>query len=246
VDLYIELSESNDPADANVLGSVIAMIPSSALLKSAEDAIAAYLQANPKGSLSVINILKPSAYQKISCSPYNGKTPPPLPQKRDSDNWNAFQSATEALMPSLSFVKPWTYSDWMNFNSVSNTGSTGAVPDRRNSGNPRAVLPSFYGNYQNVQGSVMYFFLASARFMNLCEDLTILANNSSQTPSPAQWTELLQIVAQAVKNDFNIDYGKATAGALLDLTAAGGAQLSSADTSIAKDQSTLTCTLTLS
>ncbi len=245
VDLNLELSESDDLDAANVLQNVIAMIPASQLLESAESAIADYLKANPRGTLNIVNILKPSAYQKISCSPYSGNTPPPLPQTRDANNWAAFQTATEALMPTLNFVAPWTYADWMNFNSIANTQSTGAVPDRRNPGNPQAVPPSFFGNLQNAQRQVIYFFLVNAGFMNLCDDLKILRSTTEQASIPGQWNEVLQIVTSAVQNDLHIDYGKPTIGALLYLCATGGAQVTAADTAIAKDKSSLTCTLTL-
>ena len=247
VDLNLELSESDDLDAANVLRNVVAMIPAGKLLQSAEDAIGDFLKANPRGTLNIINVLKPSAYEKISCSPYNGKTPPPLPQTRDASNWAAFQSATEALMPSLSFVGSLTFKNWMDFNSIANTNSTGAVPNRRNPGNPQAVPPSFFRdlNLQNVQGQATYFLLVSPGFLNLCEDLKILRSTTAQTSVPGEWNETLQIITSAVKNDLHIDYGKPTIGALLYLCTTGGAQVTGAVTATAKDSSTLTCTLTL-
>ncbi|HTS47179.1 MAG TPA: hypothetical protein VMH05_04510 [Bryobacteraceae bacterium] len=247
VDLNLELSETDDLDAANVLKNVIAMIPAGKLLESAEDAIGDFLKTNPRGTLNIINVLKPSAYEKISCSPYAGKTPPPLPQTRDGSNWTGFQSATEALMPSLSFVAALTFKDWMDFNSIANTNSTGAVPNRRHPGNPQAVPPSFFSdrNLQNVQGQAIYFFLVSAGFLNLCEDLKILRSTTAQASVPGEWNEALQIITSAVKNDLHIDYGKPTIGALLYLCATGGAQVTAADTAIAKDSSSLTCTLTL-
>ncbi len=248
VDMYVELSVTKNQEEANKLASVLGMIPANAVVHNAQRAMSTYLGTYPNGTLSLVNIVKPSAYRKLSCSAYTGSTPPALPQEQDQDNWYAFQNATEALMPDLAsaFVSVLSYPFWMKFNVLAN-GITNGVPDRRNPGStgPGAVPDSFFGNLQNVRGQVTYFLRASADFMNLCDYLHTLANTVGQTSIPAEWNQVLQSLVAIVKNAVTIDYAKPAGGALLYLCSIGGAQVSMS-TAQAKDGSTLTCTLVLS
>jgi hypothetical protein len=188
--------------------------------------------------------LRSSSYQKLSCTPYNGNKPAPLPQKQDQDNWDAFQSATESLVSDLNFVGSLSYGAWITFNRdcIDQVGST-ITPDRRQVGDVGAVPPSFYAPY-GPAGLVAHFMHATAGFMNLCDDLKALAAGLSNVQSSNQWNDLLNFLTNIVMKDVFIDYAKPTAGALLTLCSEGGVQVSSTLTE-AKDSSSLTCTVTI-
>jgi hypothetical protein len=244
VDMYVELSESGDSAAGVTLANVVGLIPANASVHAVQTAMATYLANHPLGSLSLILIIKRSAYQKLSCTAYNGNTPLPLPHEQDQNNWVAFQSATEALVPDLAFVNNLTFLSWMTFNrdSIDEVGST-IVPDRRQIGDP-AVVPSSFYNQIGPPALVSYFLQASAGFMNLCEDLKILAAATSADQDTDQWNNLLNFLTNIVTKDVFIDYANPTAGALLYQCSIGGAQVT-AVADLPQDASSLTCTLTL-
>jgi hypothetical protein len=248
VDLYVELSEKSSSKYAGVLSQTVGLIPANPAVHLAQTKMAGYVAANPQGTLTLINIIKSSAYRKLTCSAYQGGKPPALPHEQDLDNWDAFQAATESLMPNIGFVPDMSFAFWMDFNRAANdqVGST-MIPDRRHPGAWGAVPPSFFedrGISANVGPLVAYFFLASGAFMNLCDDLQTLAVKTNPSSTTTQWNDLLNFLTQLVTKDVFIDYAKPTAGALLHQCSVAGAQVTTvADES--SDSSSLTCTLTL-
>ncbi|HLK64367.1 MAG TPA: hypothetical protein VKU19_13060 [Bryobacteraceae bacterium] len=245
VDMYIELSETGDSKKGATLSNTVGLIPANAAVQSAHSAMSTYVTSQPKGTLNLINIVKASGYQKLSYTPYNGKKPAPLPHPQDQNNWAEFQNATEVLMPSIAFVSKLSFDWWITFNRtcIDQVGST-IVPDRRQTGNPAAVPPSFFVPLGAPGPLVSYFLLASAGFMNLCEDLGILAASVAAVQTDDQWNDLLAFLTKLVTDDLYIDYAMPTAGALLSLCAAGGAGIT-ATANVAPDSSSLTCTLTV-
>jgi hypothetical protein len=244
VNLCIELSEKGKSKYATALANVVGFLPGSAAVNSAQEGMIQFVSNAPSGTLDLILILRSSSYQKLSCTPYNGNKPAPLPQKQDQDNWDAFQSATESLVSDLNFVGSLSYGAWITFNRdcIDQVGST-ITPDRRQVGDVGAVPPSFYAPY-GPAGLVAHFMHATAGFMNLCDDLKALAAGLSNVQSSNQWNDLLNFLTNIVMKDVFIDYAKPTAGALLTLCSEGGVQVSSTLTE-AKDSSSLTCTVTI-
>ena len=245
VNLCIELSEKGSSKYATALANVVGFLPGSAAVNSAQEGMVQFVSTAPSGTLDLLLILKSSAYQKLSCSPYNGNKPAPLPQQQDHDNWVAFQATTEALDVDLSFVDNLSYGAWIIFNRDCNdqVGST-MTPDRRHVGDPKAVPPEFYTPFDGDPALVGYFLRASAGFMNLCDDLKTLAAGLSNVQDSQQWSDLLNFLTDIVTKDVFIDYAKPTAGSLLTLCSEGGGQVSSTLTE-AKDSSSLTCTVTV-
>ncbi len=245
VELRIELSETGDPKDAQVLTRVMGMLPANSDILAAQQAMGAYAAAHPAGNLTLALVFKPSAYSRLSCSPYNGSHPPALPQAQDQNNWQAFQSAAGSLLPQLSFVPHVDFAFWTAFNNWSNYNSAEGVPNRRHPGSPNAMPPSAFGNLQSSQRQVILFLLASAAFMNLCDDLGTLAAITAQDASLGKWDDLLKLLASLTKKDVFIDYAKPSAGALLRLCGSAGAA-PSAGTAAPADAKSFTCTVTLS
>jgi hypothetical protein len=244
VDLCIELSEKGNSKYGTALANVVGFLPGSAAVNAAQEGMIKFVSTAPSRTLDLILVLKSSSYKKLSCSPYHGKKPAPLPQQQDKDNWEAFQSATESLVPDLNFVGNLSYGAWVAFNRgcIDHAGST-ITPDRREVGNANAVPASFYDPY-GPAGLVAYFLLASASFMNLCDDLKTLAAGLSNVQNSQQWSDLLNFLTNIVTKDVFIDYAKPTAGAILALCSEGGVQVSSTLTE-AKDSGSLTCAITV-
>jgi hypothetical protein len=244
VNLRIELSEKGNSKFGTALANVVGFLPGSAAVNAAQEGMTKFVSTAPSGTLDLILVLKSSSYQKLSCSPYNGNKPAPLPQQQDQDNWAAFQSTTEALIPDLNFVRNLSYGTWITFNRdcIDQVGSI-ITPDRRQVGDVNAVPPSFYDPY-GPAGLVAYFLQASAGFMNLCDDLKTLAAGLPNVQNSQQWSDLLNFLTNIVTKDVFIDYAKPTAGAILTLCSEGGVQVFSTLTE-AKDSSSLACTVTI-
>ena len=244
VNLCIELSEKGSSKYATALANVVGFLPASAAVNFAQEGMVQFVSAAPSGTLDLKITLKSSAYQKLSCTPYNGKNPAPLPQQQDQDNWDAFQAATESLDPDLSFVGKLSYGAWVTFNRdcIDQVGST-ITPDRRHVGDVNAVPPSFYLPY-GPSGQAAYFLQASAGFMNLCDDLKTLAAGLANVQSSSQWNDMLNFLTNVVTKDLFIDYAEPTAAAILTLCGEGGAEVSSSLTR-AKNSSGLACTMTV-
>jgi hypothetical protein len=206
IDLHVEMTE---PAQPRVCGLIVDSLATVATAKE-EAALRQFLHDTPKGTLCVQYDYAPSAYAKM--------------QPEDVLNWQAFQSSAIRVL-GLGFLSGLTYDDWSLFNRICidgidpNTGQPRrSAPDRRQSGAPASVPPSFYTerNVGSQAVAVQYFFLSSAQFMNLCADLLTLANtelaNTSQT-----WDELIANVSQLVQQDVNTDWSVPAANALLSL-----------------------------
>jgi hypothetical protein len=242
VDLYIELSETNNAGEATKIADAIGSLPPSSQVQAAQTTMRTFISTNKLGTLNLTTILKPSAYQKLACSQYTGPKhdlPPALPQEQDKDNWDAFKEATDTLLQ-LSYVADLTYLGWEQFNLISN-GKARGVPDRRSPGDPAAVPPSFFGNLQNVREFVSYFYVSSAEFMNLCDDLHALAGMVGQINTDTQWDDLLTKLTWLVSNDINNDWSKPAARAILKLCS--GVNVAA---TLQPGNKSLTCIVTLS
>jgi hypothetical protein len=253
IDLYIELSETNNPAEGNRIASIIGAIPGSAVVQSAQQKMLEYVAKNKDKTLTLIGVFKPSAYGKLSCSPYttdqNGKMhPPALPQRVDRHNCEVFQTEVENLMHDLSVaVGELNYADWMRWNvfanSQSDTVDDSHVPSRRNIGNFQAAGTHVFGNnwlrYQT-------FLVASTEFMNLCDDLRSLIAKTAEVSTDQQRSNLLKTLEKWIKTDTDPDWSKPAFGALLTLCSEGSVPQLAADFQQADDNSSLTCTLALS
>jgi hypothetical protein len=241
VDLYIEFSESGRAKEANQISATIGAVPAQKV-NDVQAAIAQFAKAGPAGKLNVVTILKPSAYQRITCSPYTGAKhdiPPASPQTEDCANWNAFHDAAESIL-GYRFLQGVTYAKWVQYNKI----CTGAnVADRRSAGNTStpALNSSFWGNLQNVSGPAGYFLRCSAGFMNLCDDLNALAGLVGQVNTTAAWNRLLDELTFMVTKDAAADWSKPAASAISGRFGGGGVQ-----TDVVPGKSDLTCTITLS
>ena len=245
VDLYIELSQKGNDRNALRVANAIGRVPANSVVHAAQSAMATYLANHAKGTLDLVVVLKASAYGKLAATAYNGKKPLPLPHEQDQDNWDAFQSATEALMPEENlFVRQLSFANWIEFNRIANDreGSE-MIPDRRQDGNRSNVRNSSFGNYGD-QTTVTNFLLASAGFMNLCDDLHALASTTAQANDDDHWDKVLSYLTEIVTKDAFVDFtGPILGGLLAQCSVAGVTATSSVNT--AKDLSNLTCTLTL-
>ena len=253
IDLYIELSETKNPKEANRIASTIGAIPGSAVAQSAQQKMLDYVANNKDKTLTLIGVFKPSAYGKLSCSPYttdqNGKIhAPALPQRLDRHNCEVFQDEVENLMHDLSVaVAELNYAQWMKWNvfanSQSDTVDDNHVPSRRNLGSFQAAGAHVFGNnwprYQT-------FLPAASDFMNLCDDLQSLVAKTAEVSTDQQWNNLLGTLEKWIKADTDPDWSKPALGALLTLCSEGPAPQVAADFQQADDNSSFTCTLTLS
>ena len=255
VDLYIELSETNKPKEAGRIANSIGSIATNPAVQSAQQKMATFVADHGSKKLALITIFKPSAYQKLVCSAYtvdnNGKAhPPALPQKQDENNWEVFQASVERLMADLSeTVAELTYDKWMLWNvssnyRIGNVPDDHHVPDRRNVGNYMAAGQNLF---HDRWPAYRPFLLASTGFMNLCDDLHLLATVTAHVSTPTSWGSLIATLQKWVQSDVDPDWSKPALGALLS-SCSVGATASSVSTAFqtAKDNSCFTCTLTLS
>lgn len=253
VDLYIELSEKNNSDEATRIASAIGALGVNATVQAAQQRMLAFVAANKSKTLSLVNIFKRAAYQKLSCSPYttdaNHKVhPPALPQQQDQNNWDAFRAMTESLMTDMApIVSSMNYATWMDWNVKSNDGITAQVdanhlPDRKHVGDYTGASQSLFGADWQRPNS---FLLASTRFLQLCDNLQILAAIVAQTETPDDWNNLVDMLTKWVKSGVDPDWSKPALGALLYLCSLNKYQVDT-DFQQPKDNSKLTCTLTLS
>lgn len=240
VDLHIELSETGKRDEAARIAATIGSIQAPEIAGIQEE-LGSFAAANPSGRVSVVSILKRSAYQRITCSPYTGPKhdiPPALPQADDAANFEAFRQGTERILD-LEFAGTLTYDKWQQFNLICN-GKDRGVPDRRNPGNPQAVPSSFYGALENVAGQVRFLLLSGATFMNLCDDLQALAGLVGEINTLATWNSLLGRLTELVTNDVENDWSKPAASAIFGRFGDGVVR-----TDVEQGKGSLTCTITL-
>ena len=253
VDLYIELSETDNPKEAAKIANAIGALGINTSVRAAQQEMLTFVGSHGKKTLTLISIFKPTAYQKLKCSPYTseGKNthPPALPQARDKENWNAFQAMAESLMPDISsVVSGLSYDTWMLWNVKANYSvdvtmvDADHVPDRKSVGEYTASSQNMFGtNWQVPNG----FLLASTRFIDLCDNLHWLANAAAQVSTAAEWNNLLKTITGWVKSGVDPDWSKPALGALLYLCSLDKYQAVT-DLQPAKDNSKFVCTLTLS
>jgi hypothetical protein len=251
VDLYIELSETNKSGEASRIANSVGSIAGNAAVQSAQQKMTGFVAKNGSKKLALTTIFKPTAYQKLTCSPYNGSRPAALPQEqgKDKNNWKVFQTSVRRVIPDLSeTVAGLSYDNWMLWNVKSNyqigdVPDDNHVPDRRNVGSYVAASQNVFGNHwQEYQP----FLLASTGFMNLCDDLHSLAGITEQVSTPANWQKLVDTLQKWMQSDVDPDWSKPALGALLYLCSLGTASNVTTDFQTAKDNACFTCTLTLS
>lgn len=254
VDLYIELSETKNADEATRIASTLGALGTNATAKTAQQRMLAFVTNNRNKTLALITIFKPSAYQKLSCSPYTidaqGKVhPPALPQQQDQNNWNAFQAMVESLMPDMSPVaSAMNYSTWMDWNVKSNDGINATadanhLPDRRRVGEYMAASQHLFGANDWMRPNS--FLLASTRFMDLCDNLQSLAAAVAAVKTQADWDNLVDTLTNWVKSGVDPDYSKPALGSLLYLCSLGSYKVDT-DFQQPDNNSKLTCTFTLS
>ncbi len=249
VDLYIELSETNKPGEANRIANSVGSIASNATVQSAQQKMTGFVAKHGSKKLALTTIFKPTAYQKLACSPYNGSHPAALPQEQDKNNWVVFQTSVRRVIPDLSeTVAGLTYDNWMLWNVRANyqpddVPDGSHVPDRRNVGN---YVPAGQDLFSDHWQAYQPFLLASGGFMNLCDDLHSLAAIAGQVSTPANWQKLIDTLQKWVHSDVDPDWSKPALSALLYLCNTGTAGNVTTDFQTAKDNACFTCTLTLS
>jgi hypothetical protein len=243
VDLCMELSEAGISKYGATLANVIGFLPGGVATNGAQEQMMTFVHGKPSGTLDLKFTLKQSAYGKISASPFNGKTPPPLPQQQDADNWQAFQSATESLVSDVPFVDNLTYGVWKTFNvdSIDQVGSD-KTPDRRQTGDPADVPSSYLSRYGEPR-LVGYFLGASQFFMNLCDDLRILAAGLPDVQNSEEWSNILTTLKKVISDNDYLDYGLPMCAALLLQCSENGVQTSASLTP--SSGNSLTCLVTV-
>lgn len=233
VDLLVEFSETKDKNEGASYAHILGEAPLNASGHETQAAAADFVNAHPDKTLAVSFVVKPSAYGRLQSSPYVGGKPNP-DSTADRNNWNAFKSAARSYTYANSdFLDDLTYDSWVTFNRTSIDGRGSTVPaDRRQLGNPPI-------------GPQWPFFVASAEFMNLCDDLRILAGILPAATADESWTRIVKFLGDVVNKDIYVGFAKAIAAALLDQCQAGGPPVSGAY-QLAADNGSLTCTLTVS
>ena len=245
VDLCLELSETGNSAYGVTLANVIGFLPGTAATNAAQEQMIAYVHGKPAGTLDLKFTLKQSAYGKISASPFQGKTPPPLPQQQDADNWGAFRSATRSLVSSVPFVDNLTYEVWKIFNVAAiNSFGSRATPDRSHTGDPRNVPDNYLSQFGDP-GPVRFFLGASQYFMNLCDDLRLLAAGLPSVQTATELDDLEKTLQKVVSDNDYLDYGLPMIAGLLMQCGENGAQTSTS-LNASSDCKSLTCLVTVS
>lgn len=140
----------------------------------------------------------------------------------------------------LSFVSALSYPVWQQFNLICD-GKTSGIPDRVSSGALAAVASNFFGNLQHVKGFVTHFYLSSAQFMNLCDDLQSLAGMAGRVDTDERWNSLVGRLTWLVKNDASTDWSKPALAALFKLCS--GTEVT---TNVQQGRKSMTCTITVS
>lgn len=212
VKLEIELSETNDRKEARHMIAIPGYLPAGSQATGASADMQEFVAANPGGTLNLNFVLEPSAYGKLTCSPYNGKKPP-VDQSVDAGNWQVFYDAAVSLL-NMDYAAGITYSEWQAWNEAANGGT---VADRRHIGDPAAGAVVWSGKATEVQLKLGYFCAATASFMDLCDDLQQLAERVSTAKIPDAWNRLLCDLKDIVTRDVNTDFAKPAVAALLRL-----------------------------
>jgi hypothetical protein len=245
VDLDIEFSETGSAKAAVLIGSVLGLMKQPSL-NPAITAMNNYSLAHPAGTLALLATLKRTAYSRLKFSAFNGgiNGTPRKDQSADKVNWNAIHSAAVTLVGKTNaFITPFTFEDWEDFNSFCNTGNSGAVANRRQSGNPSAVPSTFFkGNDRN---SVGLFLLATARGMNIFEDLVTLAADVQAATTNDQFKIIQNDLAAIINGDLDSSYAQPIAASILTQASAQVGAGIMVDIAQAADASTFTTTLVL-
>jgi len=238
VDLYIELTATNKASAARHIGAVAGYLPSNVDTNTAYNDMQAFAQTG-SGTLQLICVVKRSAYSKLTCSEYINRRPP-IDQTLDEQNWDKFKDAAIRLLD-VDFASKVSFATWQGY-SIAVTGGT--IADRKNIGNFNGSQAMTFWDVRQLGSHAIelnYFCTNCSEFMDLCDDLHVLAGIVRQASIPADWNSLLGYVRDIVQRDVNTDYGMAAAAAILGLCAPQSITYE-------KEAGTnsLTCTLTIS
>ena len=210
VNLHVVLQATNDPKFGEYIAKITGLLssgPAGAALAANVEAIAAL-----PGSVETLHLVfAPSTYSKLQASTLiHGK---PVNEALDQPNYDAFADACGLLFKDApaNFTwqgRPLTYAIWRENNIASNDewpARQGALPDRTSSAgyNPSAAaqLGSIFPSVGSVGNLIFYCFFAAAQFMDLCDDLLQLANQT--TLSLDHWTDFVKRLQNIMKKDVN-------------------------------------------
>ena len=249
IDLNIEISEKNDPKGEAVLTNVLGIVSQNSLQPTI-DAMNAYVTSNPGGTLSLVAVLKQTAYGKLPYAPYTPDIAgaPPANQFLDRVNWDLIHNnVIELKLGSAPIVSQLSYDDWSTWSIYTNNPHPGpdAVADRRHSAAPAALSPGSAVWHNYPPELVARCFSATAGGMNGFEDLVRLGDLLKSATTDGQWVLIQKDVVSIVNDDLDYDFSKPIAAAILKQAAAQPGVTVSASTAQAKDASTFTATITL-
>jgi hypothetical protein len=157
-------------------------------------------------------IFQPSAYGNLKSS-----TIPLTPggDAADSANYGAFEQACATIMtssPANFSSGPYklSYEAWSNWNIASNNAwpaPAGALPNRKEPGDvggggAQSCVTDLFGINAPV-GLLTYAFESASGFMNLCEDLKILA---TQPVDQKTWQDFVDSLLALIRRDVTLDF----------------------------------------
>jgi hypothetical protein len=230
--MRITLLDKNDPEAAGFAAATIRP-----LSPATADLMASAIRNNPSGKFKVVCSIAPSAFGKLTFTPFETPNRPQTfsHQIEDRTNYESFLRVFNTLYPNhVSTFFPenaMRYEDWAQLNVALNDQldvllNANSCPNRRRGGNTGTQFGAWplNGRLANVPPSTRFAVFndleAARQFLNCCEDISVLAKELNQSGTEAAFRELLDSMERLGKKEtggaFPIFYTKPMLAAFLD------------------------------
>jgi hypothetical protein len=169
------------------------------------------IRAQPALAVQVVVTFSAAAFLRLRATPFRSTTQPAeLPHTADQANYAAFVEAVDRIYVGSGFGTEGfpnsveRYKHWAHYNVCANFQEhSSKPPNRRSTGNPVLWPQDIAFPAARVDTAtrtmIRTFLIAAQRFMNLCEDLSMLARDLDEVRTREQFEELLEDLRDLVQ-----------------------------------------------
>ena len=211
--LHITTTEKNNAEAARRTAGMLHLILKGSSGEGLDDALRQALLHNPKLNVSVAIVFEANAYRRLPFTAFVGGKPT-NEQTADALNYQAFVNAVDLIYAGSGFGTQGfpdmvdEFKNWAHYNITAiDKESAIRPPNRRELGNSNtdSVWPQDPTNFpavnadKSIRPMLLTFLIAAQEFMNVCEDLPMLAKDLDQATTQTTFGNVLHEADALVK-----------------------------------------------
>lgn len=224
VKMHFVLNDHQNRKAARQTARALQMIAAGGDLAPVSSHLTTAIERDSTLDVKVSCVFDKSAFKNLKADDiFNGK-PTPLPHNEDECNWNAFVRAVNYIHVNAGFKGEGfpdlveSFDNWILYNRTAIDREESTKPPNRTQSGNTAVDSRWPSRWTGINVTERHFLFvyvdAGRRFMNLCDDLMHLANDSCDDWTEERYCQLLKNLNKIIKEDVEAWFTKSTLAAL--------------------------------